>query len=86
MFRKRSENKTFMPKKISIGSLNVLFDPPERANDYLEFQIWKEINPTDFEAIVFLDEPPSEENLKRLKELSIDVYDGRSGHRVLWPN
>lgn len=85
MFRKRSENKSFMPKEISIGSLNVIFNPPERANDYLEFQIWDEINPTDIKAIVFLDEPPSEENLKRLKELSIDVFDGRSGHRVLWP-
>ncbi|MBN8537777.1 MAG: hypothetical protein J0M15_12050 [Deltaproteobacteria bacterium] len=84
MLRKKSENKSFMPKKIEIGSLNVFFNPPERANHFLEFQVWDEINPTDIKAIVFLSDPPSEENLKRLKELSIVVYDGRSGQRVLW--
>lgn len=83
-FARKSLNRSFMPKKLKAQGEVLDFNPPERANSYLEFQIWGELKPQDIQAIVFLAEPPSIDSLRLLKELSIDVYDGRTGSRHLW--
>mgnify|MGYP001562581212 FL=1 len=83
----KSRNRSFMPKEMELGPLNgmtLYFNPPRRANSYIEFQIWSEIKPTDVEAIVFLGEPPSVEVIEKLEDRSIKVYDGRSGYRIPW--
>lgn len=53
--------------------------PPRSVNivNFIEFQIWGGLKPSDISDFVFYKEPPTQEQLQAFKDAGIKVWDGR---------